>query len=331
MIAWQVPEWQTAVRQAVTDPAELLTLLDLDPALLPAARAAAQSFRLRVPHPFIARMRRGDPHDPLLRQVLPLGDELADVPGFVRDPLAEIAAGTTDGLLHKYAGRALVVTTGACAVHCRYCFRRHFPYSDAHAAADGWEAVLERFAADSTLDEAILSGGDPLSLSDRRLAQLVEGLSAIPHLKRLRIHTRQPIVVPSRVDDALIAWLSATRLAVVVVLHTNHAAEVDDAVRAAIAALRRAGASVLNQSVLLRGVNDDADALVALSHALFDAGVMPYYLHQLDPVAGAAHFDVSDARALELHEAMQARLPGYLVPRLVREIPGRPSKTLLQR
>ena len=189
--------------------------------------------------------------------------------------------------------------------------------------------MLDRFAADPTLEEAILSGGDPLSLSDRRLASLVEGLSASPHLKRLRNHTRQPIVVPSRVDAALVGWLGATRLATVVVLHTNHAAEIDGAVRAAVGALRGAGATVLNQSVLLRGVNDNADALVALSNALFDAGVMPYYLHQLDPVAGAAHFEVSDACALDLHAEMQARLPGYLVPRLVREIPARPSKTPL--
>ena len=329
MIAWQVPEWQTELRQSVTDPVELLALLDLDPALLPAARSASRSFRLRVPRSFIARMRRGDPTDPLLRQVLPIGDELVPVPGFTGDPLGEVGADHLDGVLQKYAGRALVVTTGACAVHCRYCFRRHFPYEDARGSADGWRSVLERFAADPSLEEAILSGGDPLSMSDRRLASLVEGLAAIPHLKRLRVHTRTPIVLPSRVDSRLLQWLSATPLAKVFVLHANHAAEIDGAVREAVSALRGAGATVLNHSVLLRGVNDDAAALADLSAALFDAGILPYYLHQLDPVAGAAHFDVPDARALEIHAALQARLPGYLVPRLVRELPGRPSKTPL--
>lgn len=329
MIAWQVPEWQTELRHAVTDPAELLALLDLDPALLPAAQTAARAFRLRVPRSFVARMRRGDPTDPLLRQVLPIGDELETVPGFIDDPLGETIGDPADGVLQKYAGRSLIVTTGVCAVHCRYCFRRHFPYEETRASADGWRAVLDRFAADPSLEEAILSGGDPLSLSDRRLAALVDGLSAIPHIKRLRIHTRTPVVVPSRVDTRLLDWLTATPLAKVVVLHTNHAAEIDGAVRGAVSALRGAGATVLNQSVLLRGVNDDADALVALSVSLFDAGVLPYYLHQLDPVAGAAHFDVPDARALELYAALQARLPGYLVPRLVRELPGKPSKTPL--
>jgi L-lysine 2,3-aminomutase len=329
MIAWQVPEWQTELRQAVTDPAELLALLDLDPALLPAAQSAARSFRLRVPRTFVNRMRRGDPIDPLLRQVLPIGDELVPVPGFTGDPLAEVSTSPADGMLQKYEGRALVITTGACAVHCRYCFRRHFPYEDTRAAADGWRAVLDRFADDPSLEEAILSGGDPLSLSDRRLAALVEGLDAIPHLKRLRIHTRTPVVLPSRIDARLLEWLSATRLSKTVVLHANHAAEIDGAVRDAVGALRGTGATVLNQSVLLRGVNDDVAALADLSVTLFEAGVLPYYLHQLDPVAGAAHFDVSDARALELHAALQARLPGYLVPRLVRELPGRPSKTPL--
>lgn len=326
--AWQTPGWQAELGDAVTDPAELLALLELDPALLPGANTAAATFRLRVPRPFIARMRKGDPDDPLLRQVLPVADELDDARGFVADPLAE-ADVLGDGILHKYRGRALVITTGACGVHCRYCFRRHFPYAESRAAADGWHRVLARFAADPSLAEAILSGGDPLTLSDRRLARLVEGLGAIGHLKRLRIHTRLPVVLPSRVDAALLGWLSATRLAKVVVIHANHPAEIDDAVRGALAALRDAGATLLNQSVLLRGVNDSSDTLAELSTVLFDAGVLPYYLHLLDPVAGAAHFDLREAGALLLHAELQARLPGYLVPRLVREKPGRPAKTIL--
>ncbi|MCA1799276.1 MAG: EF-P beta-lysylation protein EpmB [Xanthomonadaceae bacterium] len=325
--AWQTPRWQSELADAITDPAELLALLDLDAALLPAALQSAAAFPLRVPRGFVARMRTGDPHDPLLRQVLPIADELATIPGYVEDPLEETAELPDDGVLRKYDGRALVVTTGACGVHCRYCFRRHFPYSDTRAASDGWQPVLARFAADPSLAEAILSGGDPLTLSDRRLALLVEGLGAVPHLRRLRIHTRQPVVLPTRIDGQLLRWLRATRLETVVVIHANHPAEIDQAVRDALAALRDAGATLLNQSVLLRGVNDSVPVLAELSEALFGAGVLPYYLHLLDPVAGAAHFDLPLSTAHALHGGLQRRLPGYLVPRLVREVAGEPMKT----
>ena len=230
------------------------------------------------------------------------------------------------GLLTKYQGRALLVATGACAVHCRYCFRRHFPYADANPRADGWRAALAAIAADPTIDEVILSGGDPLSLSDTRLSELVAALAALPQLKRLRIHTRQPVVLPERVDAALLAWLAPLRLQKVVVLHVNHAQELDASVADACAKLRDAGATLLNQSVLLRGVNDSVDALAALSERLFALGVLPYYLHQLDRVQGAAHFEVNDRTALALHAALTARLPGYLVPRLVREVAGAPAK-----
>lgn len=325
--ARQTPHWQQELARAISDPVELLRALALDPALLPGARRAMSQFPLRVPLPFVARMRRGDAADPLLRQVLPLDAETMDVPGYVADPLREAAG--VDGVLQKYDGRALVITTGACAVHCRYCFRRHFPYGDARAARDGWRAVLERIRRDTTLDEAILSGGDPLSLADARLAQLVDGLGSIPHLERLRIHTRVPVVLPSRVDDALLGWMTATRLKVVVVLHVNHANEIDDEVAGALQALHDTGATLFNQSVLLRGVNDTEDALCALSERLFTAGVTPYYLHLLDPVSGAAHFDVPETEARRLIRGVQARLPGYLVPRLARETPGDASKTLL--
>lgn len=322
--AWQTPRWQKELADAVTDPSELLRLLDLDHA--GAAPAAAAAFRMRVPRPFIERMRRGDAADPLLRQVLPVADELAETAGWSGDPLAETGLHDEAGVLRKYEGRALVVTTGACGVHCRYCFRRHFPYAETRAPADGWRAVVERFAADPTLREAILSGGDPLSLADHKLAELVAGLEGVPHLDTLRLHTRQPVVLPSRVDDRLLDWMSRTRLKVVVVIHANHPAELDDAVAGAMAALRGIGVTLLNQSVLLAGVNDDDAVLAALSRRLFDIGVLPYYLHLLDRVAGAAHFEVPHERAVALHRAMQARLPGYLVPRLVRENPGQPCK-----
>lgn len=324
------PNWRQELADAVADPAELLALLALDTRHLPAARAAAERFPLRVPRGFVARMRRGDPADPLLRQVLPLGAELDAVAGFGADPVGDLASARAPGLLTKYQGRALLVATGACGVHCRYCFRREFPYADENPRADDWRAALDAIAADRSLSEVILSGGDPLSLSDRRLAELVARLGAIPHLARLRIHTRQPVVLPSRVDAALLGWLGATRLRVVIVLHINHAQEIDHDVRAACALLAGTGALLLNQSVLLRGVNDSVVALTALSEALFTAGVLPYYLHQLDRVAGAAHFAVPDAEALALHAAAAERLPGYLVPRLVREVAGAPRKLPLE-
>ena len=230
------------------------------------------------------------------------------------------------GVIRKYHGRALLVATGACAVHCRYCFRRHFPYAEETAAAEGWRDAVAAIAADPSIDEVILSGGDPLALATPKLAELTDALAAIPHLRRLRIHTRLPIVLPERVDAALLDWLRALPWPVAVVVHANHANEFDAGVDAAMAALRGAGATLLNQAVLLRGVNDSVDALAALSGRAFSAGVLPYYLHQLDRVAGTAHFEVTDARARALHAALAARLSGYLVPRLVREIPGDTGK-----
>ncbi len=318
--------WQTEMAEAVRDPAELLGLLELDGRWLEPARRAAAAFPLRVPRGFLARMRKGDPQDPLLRQVLPLGEELLEVPGYTRDPVGDMPSLAARGLLHKYQGRVLLIATGACGVHCRYCFRRHFPYSDETARSEDWREALDYLRSDASINEVILSGGDPLTLSDERLAAFAEALEGIPHIKRLRLHTRQPVVLPSRVDDALITWLSACKLQKVVVLHMNHAREMDGPLRDACARLRGTGALLLNQSVLLKGVNDSAAALAELSEALFTASVLPYYLSLLDPVAGAAHFDVSEGRAAEIMSELRGRLPGYLVPRLVREVPGAPSK-----
>jgi EF-P beta-lysylation protein EpmB len=322
------PAWQQALAQAITDPHELLALLQLDQRLA-AQDPAARRFPLRVPRGFAARMQPGDPADPLLRQVLPLDAEGRLVPGFSADPLEELAAMPVPGLLHKYAGRVLLTLTGACGVHCRYCFRRHFPYADANPSANQWDAALDYIRVRPDIHEVLLSGGDPLSLSDRRLAALAQQLDAIPHLQRLRIHTRMPVVLPERVDDALLAWLAASRLTPVLVLHANHAHEIDDRVVDALAALRRQRVQLLNQAVLLRGVNDSLEALVALSETLIAAGVLPYYLHLLDPVAGAAHFEVPEAEARALLRGLQERLPGYLVPRLAREEPAAGSKTWL--
>jgi L-lysine 2,3-aminomutase len=319
--------WQQLWREAITDPHELLNLLDLGhlaDALLPKTETG---FAMRVPRGFVARMRRSDPTDPLLAQVLPRAAELDVVPGFTFDAVGDAVARAGRGILHKYAGRALLIATGSCAVNCRYCFRRHFPYGDEIAAANGWKEAIAHIRADSTIDELILSGGDPFSLSTRKLGELTDALLSIPHLRRLRIHTRLPIVLPERIDDELCNWLGTLPWPIAIVLHANHANEIDTGVTDACARLRTHGVNLLNQSVLLRGVNDSADALVALSERLFDCGVLPYYLHQLDRIAGAAHFAVDDAHARALIEEMRGRLSGYLVPRLVREIPGELGKT----
>ena len=318
--------WQQLWRDAVRDPAQLLEILGLPDLAGRVSAAAGAQFPLRVPRGFVDRMRHGDPGDPLLRQVLPLDAEDRAVPGFGLDAVGDLAARGGTGILHKYEGRALLVATGSCAIHCRYCFRRHFPYGEETAAAGQWRESLDYLAADPSISEVLLSGGDPLSLSTAKLAEFTDALARLPQVRRLRLHTRLPVVLPERVDAELLAWLSGLPQKVVVVIHANHANEIDAAVAAAVAALRGAGAIVLNQAVLLRGVNDSVTALAELSERLFEAGVMPYYLHLLDRVAGSAHFEVPAGEARQLHEALSARLPGYLVPRLVREVAGAPAK-----
>lgn len=315
-------DWRRLWRDAISDPHELLALLGLSehaPSLL---AAADTGFALRVPRGFVARMRTGDPADPLLLQVLPQAAELLDVPGYVEDAVGDLGARSAHGVLQKYAGRALLIATGSCAVNCRYCFRRHFPYAEETAASNGWREAVAQIRADASISEVILSGGDPLSLATAKLRELTAQLATIPHLRRLRIHTRLPVVLPERVDDELVAWLRGLPWPVAVVLHANHANELDDAVAAACARLTACGATLLNQAVLLQRINDHAAALADLSERLFACGVLPYYLHQLDRVRGAAHFAVSDENALALLVTLRERLPGYLVPRLVREVAG---------
>ena len=319
-----VPRWRRELAEAFRAPADLLRFLGLPSS---ADAAADHGFPLLVPRAFAARMRRGDPRDPLLLQVLPQIAEASDVPGFTADPVAEAVALAAPGLVRKYAGRALVLVTGACAVHCRYCFRREFPYADAGASRTGVAAALDAVAADTSISEVILSGGDPLLADDERLGEIVARLEAMSHIRRLRIHTRLPVVLPSRVTDGLAGLMRGSRLSVVVVVHANHAAEIDAAVAAAFGRLAAARCLLLNQAVLLAGVNDSAAALRDLSERLVDAGVLPYYLHLLDRVRGAAHFEVPEPRAIELHRALRDALPGYAVPRLVREEPGAPAKT----
>jgi EF-P beta-lysylation protein EpmB len=321
--------WQKLWRDAIVDPRELLSLLGLDALAGQISDAAARQFPLRVPRGFAARMRHGDADDPLLRQVLPVIDEEMIVPGFDLDAVGDSAAKAATGVIHKYDGRALLVATGSCAVHCRYCFRRHFPYGEETAAANHWRDAVDYLQTDPSIGEVLLSGGDPLSLSTAKLAEFTEQLRRIPHVRRLRLHTRLPVVLPERIDVSLLAWLRDLPWPVVIVIHANHGNELDASVAQAMAALRDTGATLLNQSVLLRGVNDSGAALVALSERLFELGVLPYYLHQLDRITGSAHFEIPDETARALSEQMHTSLPGYLVPRLVREIAGAPGKTSL--
>ena len=321
--------WQAQLARAIRCPEALLRYVGLSAGALGYSQKALGAFPLRAPHAYADRMQKGDPEDPLLRQVFPLRAEEQDAPGFVADPLGEAGMRRAPGLLQKYQGRVLAITTGACAVHCRYCFRRHFPYQDAAMTRARLGQSLAAITADKSITEVILSGGDPLSLSDLRLLDFFEALAAIPHIRRIRFHTRLPIVLPARISAGLTARLAASGKTVIFVLHINHANEIDEAVMAAVALLRQAGILLFNQSVLLRGVNDSVARLIALSERLTENGIAPYYLHLLDPVAGAAHYAVGPARATRLLKAMQARVSGYLVPRLAKEENGAPGKTLL--
>ncbi len=318
--------WKMALAGAVRDPDELVDLLELPPETREGARRSSRRFPLVVPRGFIGRMRRGDPRDPLLRQVLPIGEEEEEAEGFVADPVGDRRATVLPGLIQKYEGRALLVLSNACAVNCRYCFRREFPYHETPRGFTAWEPAIRQIASDPSLNEVILSGGDPLVLSDAPLERLAVALADIPHLKRLRVHTRLPIVIPERVTEDLIGWLRGTRLTPVVVVHANHPAELDENCGRALERLVEAGLPVLNQAVLLRGVNDEADTLARLCEKLLEHRVLPYYLHQLDPVRGSAHFHVAESRGLEILADLRRRLPGYAVPRYVRETPGAPSK-----
>jgi EF-P beta-lysylation protein EpmB len=319
-------DWHRSLAEAIRDPDQLIERLGLSDTLRAAARQAAARFPVMVPESYLRRMRHGDPADPLLRQVLPVGEELIDVPGFVDDPVGDAAARTVPGLLHKYRGRALLIATGSCAVHCRYCFRREYPYGQEPRRLEDWGPAFEAVAADESLHEVILSGGDPLMLTDARLAEMIARLAAIPHLRRLRVHSRLPIVLPDRVTSELIDVLRGSRLTPIMVVHANHPAEIADDCREALVTLVQSGITALNQAVLLRGINDDADVLTELCERLIDVGVLPYYLHQLDRVRGAGHFEADVDHGTELIEQLRERLPGYALPRYVREVAGEDAK-----
>ncbi|MEI6354436.1 MAG: EF-P beta-lysylation protein EpmB [Methylococcus sp.] len=318
--------WQAQLADAYIDPLALLKDLGINPNDLPEKIASKTGFAFKVTRSFAARMKPGDPLDPLLRQVLPSLEEDKIVPGFHRDPVGDLEAIEEPGLLHKYQGRVLLITTGACAIHCRYCFRRNFPYQEQQLAKRRESISLERIKEDPSISEVILSGGDPLVLSNDRLRTLIAAIAAIPSVERLRLHTRLPIVLPSRIDPELRDILQSTRLKVIVVIHANHSNEINDEVHQALEALSLQGITLLNQTVLLKGINDDADLLSDLSHRLFEGGVLPYYLHLLDRAQGTHHFEVEEAKAKAIYEGLLSRLPGYLVPKMVREEKGAPSK-----
>ncbi len=319
LIYMSISSWQQELRETSQDPEILMDKLGLQAGQLPLTGATQAIFPFKATGPFLQRIEPNNPADPLLRQILPVRQEEIQHENYSKDPLGELASQAVPGLLHKYQGRVLLVSTGACAIHCRYCFRRHFPYAQAPSSKQSWQAALKYIYADRSIKEVILSGGDPLILTDSKLSFLVEALSAIPHIRRLRIHSRIPVVLPSRINDAFLALFHNIRIKVIMVLHSNHVNEIDDSVEQSLAALRSAGMPVLNQSVLLQGINDSSSALAELNERLFDCGVLPYYLHMLDEVEGAAHFAVDEERARKIMHELRFMLPGYLVPRLVRE------------
>jgi len=318
--------WQKELASAYKSPEALLQALALDPEKYGEDIRARSLFPMMVPAAFVSRMQSGDANDPLLQQVFPLSQEFQQKPGYTADPLLE-QDNQQPGLLHKYQSRVLLVVKGGCAVNCRYCFRRHFPYQENALGKRDWLKVFDYIASDTAINEVILSGGDPLMATDSFLAWMSQQIEAIPHVKTLRIHTRLPVVIPNRVSAEFMEWFTQSRLKPVMIVHINHGNEVDDKLRNKLLALRDAGVTLLNQAVLLEGINDNAEVLIELHEKLFDAGVLPYYLHMLDKVAGASHFEVSDAKARAIMAEVIKRQPGYLVPKLVREIGGQPGKT----
>lgn len=321
--------WQTALDESLKKPEELLSQLGLIRHLDTADGNIIKQFPLRVTQSYINKMRYGDPDDPLLRQVFPLINENIDVKNFITDPVGDHMAIIAPGILQKYYGRTLLITTGACAIHCRYCFRRYFPYGDSNPLASQWIATLQLIDANNSIHEVILSGGDPLILTNYKLAQIINDIEKIKHVKRIRIHTRIPIVLPERIDSSLLKLISSSRLQIIMVIHSNHANEIDQEVANSLKLLQITECQLLNQSVLLKDVNNNIQSLYNLSERLSEVNVIPYYLHLLDRVRGASHFNVSEQQGIELINQLRTLLPGYLVPRLVRELQGEDSKTII--
>ena len=323
---WQSLSWQEELSRLITEPKQLFELLQLDASLLHQAEAAHTLFPLRTTLSYASRIKRGNKADPLLRQILPMGEEFLTAESFTKDPLKESEFSNSPGLIHKYSGRVLLIAAAQCAINCRYCFRRHFDYSSNTPSGTQWQEALTYIDNDTSIEEVILSGGDPLVVSDKQLAWLINALEKIPHIQRLRIHTRLPIVLPSRMTDKLLALLCQTPLQVIMVTHCNHPQEIDNEVFNTLKTIQQTGLTLLNQTVLLKGVNDTPETLITLSKQLFASGILPYYLHLLDKVSGASHFEVNTKHARALYQSLLAKLPGYLVPKLVKEVPNAASK-----
>ena len=323
--------WQALYADCITEPSELALRLGLPDSVLNGADAASGQFRLRIPRSFLPQIQPGDPDDPVLKQFLPTGAETVEKAGYVSDPVGDLNAMPTDGLLHKYEGRVLLMISSACAVHCRYCFRRNFPYDQATLSQEKLQQALHYISMNSSIHEVILSGGDPLSVSDEKLNTVIQQLEAIPHVQRLRFHTRLPVIIPQRITNTLMSMLEQTRLNTVLVTHINHPNEISEELKQALQNLRNCNITLLNQSVLLRGINDNIETLQALSEKLFSCGVLQYYLHMLDKASGTSHFEVDEKTALDLHQGLSTRLGGYLVPKLVRETEGKPCKVSLNK
>ncbi len=321
--------WQQEYKSSVTNIEELCQILELKVDQLPINLTSQQSFKLRAPKSYLQRIQKSNPNDPLLLQILPTIYEQQKVSGFIKDPVGDLQSVKSTGLLQKYKGRALLLATSLCAIHCRYCFRRYFPYSVQNPRHDSWQQALHELEYDSSIHEVILSGGDPLVLSDSELSELIKKISSIQHIKRVRIHTRLPVVIPSRICDELLDWIKTSPTKIIIVLHINHPQEINQELHDRLQQLTDINCTLLNQSVLLRNINDEPSTLVALSEALFGSGVLPYYLHLLDKVEGAAHFDVPKTQACKLMQVVAKHLPGYLVPKLVEELPGRHAKSLI--
>ncbi|MCG8033791.1 MAG: EF-P beta-lysylation protein EpmB [Candidatus Thiodiazotropha taylori] len=326
----QAPGWRKALADGFTDVPSLLEYLQIEPSAVSDHIRASRQFSLRVPKVFATLMRKGYPDDPLLLQVLPSASEMDLADGFSTDPVGDHMAGQSPGLLQKYHGRILIITTGACAVHCRYCFRRHYPYTGATATNSQWRHIIDYLETNPAVEEVILSGGDPLMISDDKLERWLAQLEALPQIKRLRIHTRLPVVLPQRITAELLSVLKRCPINKVMVIHANHPNELSPAVAEGMKRVAASDVTLLNQSVLLKGVNDHCDTLVRLSNRLFEIGVLPYYLHLLDRVEGAAHFELEKTAILRLQQQLMTELPGYLMPRMVREIAGVLYKTPIQ-
>jgi EF-P beta-lysylation protein EpmB len=324
---YEEDNWQKEVASSFKTVNSLLSYLNIDPSSLPYEINVDAPFSTRITPFFANLIQSNQPFDPILLQVLPRLEETIIKQDYSNDPLNEESYSVLPGLIHKYSNRVLLVAHQSCAIHCRYCFRQHFPYSEQRLNKEALDKNIEYIKKDSNITEVILSGGDPLNLSDEKLKLLLSKLDDIPQLTTIRIHTRTPVVSPSRLTSALNSYISTLSKQVVFVFHINHSQEISVEFEEKLQALKMTGSTIFNQSVLLKDINNSADTLITLSEKLFEIGILPYYLHQLDPVNGTHHFKVSDKEAREIWHEMQTKLSGYLLPRLVQEIPNKPSKT----